>query len=157
MTALLSTRAAELLLGPESFDSIFENGCIEIRSGPQPDNADLAATGTLLARITRDGGAWTPGAPQNGLQLNRSGRYALKPIEHAWTLKGIAAGTAGWARMVGNAPDPGDASLSHPRLDGTAGLIGASGVQLFLPVVEITPETAIDITYWWYAIPPIGA
>lgn len=157
MPARVSTGFAAAILGPTSFESIFNGGSIEIRTGPQPDNADMPATGDLIARISRDGGAWTAGSPASGLQFTRSGRYALKPLDHVWQLKGIAAGEAGWFRLVANAPDDGTASLSAPRIDGTVRLDEATGDgQLILTTTSFDASTSIAINNWWYAIPPIG-
>ena len=139
-----------------SFKQLFDGGCIEIRTGQQPATADLPATGTLIARVTRDGGVWAPGNPANGLIYDVDGRYAMKRFVHTWRLQGLAAGDAGWCRVVGVNGDSGGASLSEPRIDGAVGLIGAvTDVQMFLPVLSITPETVIDFNYWWLAPPPL--
>lgn len=149
--------AARGALGPEAFDTIFRDGCIELRSGPQPLNADAAPSGTLLARITRDGGAWTAGNPANGLRFQRAGRYVSKDPAHRWRLTGIASGTVGWMRLLPNAPDPGTLSFDAPRIDGTVGLVDTTGdVQFWLPTLAITPSTHIEITQFWYAVPPLG-
>ena len=101
MPARVSTGFASAILGSQSFESIFNGGSIEIRTGTQPDNADMPATGAVIARVTRDGGAWAAGSLANGLQFTRSGRYAMKPYDHVWQLKGSASGVAGWFRLVG--------------------------------------------------------
>lgn len=158
MAVNVSTGYAAAILGPQSFDQIFRYGCIEVYSGEQPDSADLAATGTLLARITRDGGAWEPGDPENGVEFSRTGRYALKPAGHTWALVGIADGVAGWARLRANAPETPGENVVAPRIDGLVGLEGdVADIQLFLPSLNISGATLIPITHWWYAVPPIGA
>lgn len=158
MTTRLSTGLAEKLLGPQSFDSIFADGCIEIRTGAQPDSADLAPTGSLIARVTRDGGDWAAGSTANGLRFVRTGRFAMKPYDATWLLKGSATGTAGWFRLLPNASDAGGYSLTAPRLDGAIRLDGASGDgQMVLITTSISPATAIPISNWWFALPPIGA
>ncbi len=157
MPARVSTGFASAILGSQSFESIFNGGSIEIRTGTQPDNADMPATGTVIARVTRDGGAWAAGSLANGLQFTRSGRYAMKPYDHVWQLKGSASGVAGWFRLVGNAPDDGSASLSLPRIDGTVRLDESVGDgQLILITTNLDASTTIAIDNWWYAIPPIG-
>lgn len=143
-------------LGPESFDQIFRFGCIEVRTGPQPATADAPATGLLIARITRDGGAWVEGQPDNGLDFVRSGRYASKPADHVWRLKGIATGVAGWFRLRANEADAGGASLVLPRIDGTINLPSYNGdAQLFLTTLDLTAASDLAINNWWYARPPL--
>lgn len=154
MAVRVSTGYANAILGATSFASLFHNGCIEIRSGPQPASADMPATGTLLARITRDGVPWTAGSPSGGLQFVRDGRYVRKEPSHLWMITGLDTGTAGWFRLIGNAPDSGF-STTLPRIDGTVGLSGGGDVQMFLPNLSITPETLIPQDAWWYAIPPL--
>lgn len=157
MPARSSTGFVQLILGPHAFDQVFLNASIEVYSGAQPDNADLAATGTLLARITRNGGAWTEGSSPNGLQFVRSGRYAFKDPAHEWRMVGVATGTAGWWRLRANAPDTAAASLLLPRIDGAVRLDGSETAgQLTLTNVSITPATNTPINHWWYAIPPLG-
>jgi hypothetical protein len=141
-------------MGPSSFDAIFLNGCIEIRSLEQPARADLAPTGTRLARITANGAPWVAGNPANGLRFSRDGRFATKSLAQRWVLQGEATGVAGWCRLLPNAPDPGTDSTLHPRIDGAVGLTDTSGdFQLFLPTLQITPSTQIELPQWWFAKP----
>lgn len=157
MATLVSTGYAAAILGPQSFDQIFRYGCIEVYSGSQPDSADAPPTGVMLARITR-GGAWAPGASDNGIEFVRSGRYAMKPSDHQWFLQGVAPGTAGWFRLRANAPEDAARSVTAPRIDGAIGLDGvAADTQLFLPDLTIGPSTNVVISNFWYAVPPIGA
>ena len=157
MAVRISTGYAEQILGTSSFANIFLNGCIEVYSGAQPASADAAVSGTLLARITRGGGAWSAGSPSNGLQFTHLGRYISKEPSHDWKLQGTATGVAGWFRLRANPVDTGAASTTLPRIDGTVGLVDAEGdFQLFLPNLSLTSSTTIDITSWWYALPPLS-
>ena len=158
MAVKQSTGFASQILGPRSFDQIFDGGCIEIRSGAQPDSADLAATGALLARITRDGLPWAPGNGVNGLRYARDGRFAVRAYTDRWRLSGIATGVAGWFRLVGRSHVDGD-SLTEARIDGVILMSPPDGVfpdadfQMVLPSVQITPATAMPIEQWSYFIP----
>lgn len=157
MTVRTSTGFVSRILGPYAFDTVFHNGCIEVYEGPQPATADLAATGVLLARITRDGLAWTPGGSSGGLQFERSGRYAYKAYGHTWRLKGLATGTAGWWRLLPNAYDHGAADMALPRIDGAVRLADSEADgSLTLNTLSITPATDISIDHWWYGMPPLG-
>lgn len=144
------------ILGPASFDAIFQNGAIEVRSGPQPDSADAPATGALLGRITNTGGAWTSGSPTNGLRFTRAGIYVTNDPSQTWVLSGLANGEAGWFRLVANATDPGDASATHPRIDGAIGPLDVAGdYQIQLPTTTLSASTAIMIPSWWFVLPPL--
>ncbi len=156
MAVNVSTGFASMLLSGSSFASIFQDGCIEFRSGAQPDSADAAPTGTLLGRITRDGGAWTAGNPANGLRWDSAGRYAFKRADHLWNLVGSGPGTLGWFRILGNAADPGTLSSSYPRADGACGVSGAIGdYQFFAPTLAIAPATSFEVNGFYFAIPPL--
>lgn len=157
MAVYVSSSFAEAILGPSSFESLFNNGSIEIRTGTQPATADSAATGTLIGRITRDGGTWSAGNPANGLNFIRDGRFAAKNPSHTWVLTGSATGTAGWFRLVANSADTGGASVTNHRIDGTIGTLQDEGdFQMRLPTLAINASFSININQWWYAIPPLG-
>lgn len=158
MSVKLSTGyAASTALGAKAFAETFMDGCIEVRSGTQPASADEPVTGTLLARITRDGGAWVAGSSANGLRWTADGRFVMKDPAHTWVLKGSATGTAGWLRVLPNLADSGVFSTTAERIDGTIDLIdAATDAQLWLPSLSFTPSTEIVIQQFWYAIPPLG-
>lgn len=157
MAVVVSTGYASRILGPHSFPSIFQDGCMEIRTGAQPGSADMPPTGALVGRITRDGGAWTAGSPANGLRFGLAVRFVAKAAGHAWQLRGLATGVAGWCRLLGNPYDAGEFSTDMPRIDGAVGLVsGAGDAQLRLPSLNITTDTLITIDQWWYAVPPLG-
>ena len=139
-----------------AFAALFQYGCIEVRSGPQPANADLAPTGTLLARVTRNGAAWAPGFPTGGLEFAAAQRYILKNPDHVWRLVGIADGIAGWFRLLPNAADPETVSHTHPRIDGAIGLVDAGGdAQLRLTDIAITESTNLIVPHYWHGSPPL--
>lgn len=135
-TIYLSTAARARLIDV-GFRTVFNGGWIGVYAGAQPDSADLAPTGSLLARIQ----------PPSGLQFTRGGMYGMKDPEQTWTLLGIATGTAGWFRLHGAAYDPGYVSNTHVRLDGPCSAISAPQYGLILPdtVLSITPATNRDI------------
>lgn len=156
MAVNCSTGFRSRILGPVSFESIFNGGCIEVRSGAQPASADEAATGDLLARVTNNGGAWTPGSLTNGLRFVRNGIYAGNDLAQDWRLVGLAAGTAGWFRLVANAPDDGSLSVNAPRIDGAVGPLDLPGdYQMRLPSTTITPSAMTTIPSWWFLLPPL--
>lgn len=102
--------------------------------------------------------ARSPGSPANGLQFERIGATVQKVATHVWSLEGIAAGTAAWARLLGNAADAGDESLVMPRIDFAIGDLDTAGdYQMRLPILAITNGLSIPIEQWTYSLPPIGA
>jgi len=155
MALQVSTRFKQLILGPHAFSDIFLNGSIAIYTGTQPAYADSSATGTLLARITQDGGAWTAGSPTNGLKFTLASGYVLRDPAQQWRMNVTATGTAGWWRLYANSPDSGQASFSYPRVDG--GITAAADVtaELRLSTVALTSGTQIDIQSFLFTIPPI--
>ncbi|HGM6931339.1 TPA: hypothetical protein ACKQDF_000804 [Stenotrophomonas maltophilia] len=157
MAVNTSTGFESLILGPLAFEAIFRAASIEIRSGPQPETADMPASGTLLARITADGGVWQAGSADNGLRFVRNARYVYKDPAQRWVLRGLAAGAAGWFRLLGNAPDGGGLSFDTPRIDGAIGLDDDSlgDFQMRLPTLALTADTSIEFGEWWLATPPL--
>ncbi|HEY3434229.1 MAG TPA: hypothetical protein VGK41_01115 [Solirubrobacterales bacterium] len=139
-----------------SFPAIFNGGCIEVRSGPQPANANMAPTGTLLARITQGGGAWDYGSDTNGLQFSIAGPRITKDPLQSWRLNGLATGVAGWFRLL-TKDDPLDESTTALRIDGTIGPADYSpgDYQMRLTDLNLTASSDIDIPLWWFYFPPI--
>lgn len=122
----LSTGLRNLLAGSTGFGGAFEGGVMYIYSGPQPATADSPVTGTLLGIVTKDGGAFAFGSPENGLSFDAPANGTVsKKAADVWKMVGIALGTAGWFRLMGNAPDNLGASATLPRLDGSIGTAGA--------------------------------
>ena len=156
MTDMLSTGFVHRRNNGESFADIFNNGVIEIRSGVQPASADAAVTGTLLARITRNGGLWVAGSPSNGLQFVASGRFVAKHPDHVWRLVGIANGIAGYYRLLPNEADDRLPSTTAARIDGAIGQADASGnFQMFMPSLSITASLNEVVPHFWRGTPPL--
>lgn len=146
MTVKLSTALRTNLAGSTGFAATFANGIIEVRTGTQPATADAAATGTLLGTITLNSGAFTPGTSTNGLTFASASAGAVSK-SGVWSFNGIAAGTAGYFRLKGNALDNDALSTTLPRLDGS---IATSGADLNLSNVSISigsPSTVDSFTW----------
>lgn len=133
--ATLSTGLASRLLGNESFEQLMRWGAIDLYSGTAPASPDLQATGTLLARITRDGLAWTPGSSVGGLEWRRDGRFAVPALDHVWQLTVLVTGTPTWFRIRANPVETGVSSSDVLRVDGVIGYLDTPGApaDLFLP------------------------
>ena len=142
----LSTALRTNLAGTTGFAATFANGIIEIRTGSQPTTADAAATGTLLGTVTLASGAFTPGSPTNGLTFATAADGAVSK-SGVWSMNGIAAGTAGWFRLKGNALDNDLLSTTLPRLDGS---IAVSGADMNLSNIAISSgaPTTCDSFVW---------
>lgn len=158
MATSLSTGFCSRILGAQSFDQIFDGGCIELRSGAQPASADDAATGLLLARITTNGDPWAAGDPTNGLRYSRSGRFVVRRYEDTWRLTGLASGTAGWFRVLPQAADAGAVSTVAPRIDGAVVALPGGGFpsgdfQMALPIIELTASSSVELVQWIFQFP----
>ena len=153
MAVNTSTGFCAALLGTKSFESIFDGGCIEVRSGVQPASADMAPTGVLLARISRGGAVWTPGSSANGLRFARNQQLVTSRDPDVWGLYGVANGVAGWARLRA-VQDSGAMSMDDKRIDFAVGLNSAVGdYQMLLPTTSISTTTAIPISSWFFMFP----
>ena len=146
MTVRLSTQLRTNLAGSTGFAATFANGIIEVRTGTQPATADAAATGTLLGTITLNSGAFTPGTSTNGLTFATAAGGAVSK-SGVWSFNGVAAGTAGYFRLKGNALDNDALSTTLPRLDGS---IATSGADLNLSNISISPgaPSTVDSFTW---------
>lgn len=124
--------------------SLFQNGVLAIYTGAQPASADDAERGTLLCLITRGGGAFTPGQPDNGLnvQFNSADNTIVKVDSESWSGEVIANGTPGWFRFYDNNYTTGK-STTAKRFDGSVGNDVFDEVQLNRTTMY--PEDVIDI------------
>lgn len=146
MTIRFSTGLRNNLAGTTGFAATFANGVIEIYTGTQPATADSAVTGTLLGTMTLASGAFTPGSPTNGLTFGAAANGAVSKTG-TWSFVGIAAGTAGWFRLKGNAADTGLLSTTAPRMDGSCATSGAD-LNISNIVVAIgAPNTCDTFVY----------
>lgn len=120
MAVKYSTGVADLLLN--AVDVGFENCVVDIYSGTQPNSANDAPVGTLLARATLDGGAFAEGAALNGLNFDASVNGVLSKNPTAvWKYTGLANGTARWFRLRANGVDDNSVSTTLLRIDGSVG------------------------------------
>ena len=131
-----------------SYAGILRNGIIRIYSGSQPASSNDAETGTLLCEITLNSGTFTPGSPDNGINIGQvSNAIAKKAIDpdtgnpEVWSGIGLADGTAGWFRWYSNDVTTGSSSEAK-RLDGA---IGTSGAQLNMSNTSITTGATVTI------------
>lgn len=140
----LSTGLRNAMAGSTGFAGAFANGIIEIYSGTQPATADAAATGTLLGVVTTNGGAFTPGTATNGLAFATPAAGGVSKSTGLWQFTGIAAGTAGWFRLKGNALDDNTTSTVLPRMDGSIANSGGD-MQLSNTTIAIGSPNTVDV------------
>jgi hypothetical protein len=157
MSIGVSTNFKERILGPESFESIFNGGAITLYTGTRPVSPDFPVNGVALGQVTTNGVPWTVGGGAGGLQFTRQGAWASKLAAADWLLKGSNTGAATWFRITGPNEDPGGLSYALPRLDGD--MLGAIQNQqqpdFTLPVYTITPSTSVLILQFLLTLPPI--
>lgn len=152
MALRFSTGLKNALLGESGIDTganglrgVFKDGVINVYSGAQPASADDAVTGTLLGTVTVDGAAFTPGSPTGGLEFGApASGVVAKSVAETWKFTGLAAGTAGWFRFVGNALDGGASSTSLPRIDGSIARTGGD-LNLSNTTIAVGAPTTIDV------------
>lgn len=125
-----------------SLKDIFRNGVLKIYSGSQPTDPNNAVAGTLLALLTLSSAAFTEGLEGGGLEFDDSVSGVIaKCSEEVWSGLGVAAGTASWFRLCGNATDAGALSTVLPRIDGTVGVSGADATISNTQIVVDAPYT----------------
>ena len=150
MTVRLSTALRTALAGTTGFAATFANGVIDIYSGTQPATADAAITGTLLGRVTLNSGAFTAGTATNGLTFAAASGGSVSK-SGVWSFNGVAAGTAGWFRLKGNALDNDALSTTLPRLDGS---IATSGADMNLSNISVAVSSPNTIDSFNFSVPP---
>lgn len=124
-----------LRAGGKSVADTLANGVIRIYSGSQPASADAVETGTLLAVITLNSGAFAAGVATNGINFGTAADGVVsKAVGEVWSGLGIAAGTMGWYRHYANAYVTG-ASTTAERYDGS---IGTSGTDLVFANLNVS-------------------
>ena len=151
-TLRLSSKFRDLLLDPmsgKSWGEIIQNGVVYCYSGGLPAGADLIETGTLLAKITKDGLAFNFGTTTNGLAfLAASGQSIAKDSGVTWKGTGLANGEIGWGRWHENDGAVG-ASTDKARMDFDIALSGAvfnmgdTTVTLGAPVFMTTGQISL--------------
>jgi hypothetical protein len=134
-----------------SLKDILRDGVLRIYSGSQPSSPDAAVSGTLLLEVSVDAGAFVHGAFDNGLEFGDAADGAIsKASGETWQDTGIASGTAGWFRFVGNPTDDGSASTSLPRLDGN---VGTSGADLNMSSTAVVAGSTYTIDSFTLTLP----
>jgi hypothetical protein len=121
MAVNVSTGLAQALLSDFGILSYLDFGIIEIRTGPPPDSADDAPTGTLLGRVTRDGLPFVEGTGTAGLRADVTSVRGQLRDNGDWLLTVVANGLAGWWRWRWYPVDDQSTSTYLPRIDGAVG------------------------------------
>ena len=143
-----STGLKNALLGEVGLKAALADGVIYVYSGAQPVSADAAAPGSLLGRVTVNGGAFTHGAATNGLELDApADGIVSKAAAEVWQLVGSADGTAGWFRFVANdGSNYAEASVTAARLDGSVSRSGGGGDMLLSSTTIVNgATTTLDV------------
>ncbi len=124
--------------------AIFRGCKIAIYSGPQPADADSAATGTLCVTISLNGGA-------TGLSWGEAAAGVLsKNTSETWQGTAVATNTAGWFRCYQSGDDPAAAETVLARFDGS---VSTSGAQLNMSNTAIVIGAVQTISAFTYTQP----
>ena len=128
MALKLSTGARTGLAGTRGLKQLFDGGFLHIYSGGQPVNADVAETGSLLARIAI--GSYAGGNGTGGVTFGTSADGVLPKSADVWSGTIGVGGVAGYFRLFGTGGTTGvmgtaGTSGTGVRIDGNVGLSGA--------------------------------
>lgn len=133
------------------FAEVFKNAVLDLYSGSRPASADLIETGTKLVRITKGGGTFVAGSPDNGINFGESAslgviNLATDPDTGADQIlsgTGLVSGTALFGRLRANTAVEG-ASTTEIRMDGR---VATSGVEINMSAgTGITVSVDADVT-----------
>jgi len=147
MTIELSTGLRNGMLNATGMKEAFANGVLYLYSGPQPANADAAVTGTLLGIVSKNAGAFSFGVGTNGLNLAAPAAGVVAKDADNWQTIGIANGTIGWFRLMGNPVDSLGVSTALPRMDGSVAISGADMNFANIAMVIGAPLTIDTFAY----------
>ncbi len=118
---------------------------------PRPGAGDgfnaavVSSTGSVTATYANMSGGVDPA---NGLTFGPPAAGVLsKPSGQVWGFTGIAAGTAGWFRMVASVADAGGAVSGAPYLARLDGSVATSGAEMSLSniTVAVGAPNTIDV------------
>jgi hypothetical protein len=131
---LASASGAVVTLTPKAGTGAVHNGYV------------VAATSTLTVTT---GNIASGVNPANGLVFTpaASGTVSKSGV---WSFNGVAAGTAGWFRLIGSAADAGALSTTLPRMDGS---IATSGADLNLSNIAIAIGAPTTIDSFVFTVP----
>lgn len=149
MTIRLSTGLRNALAGTQGFAGALANGVIDLYTGPQPVDANSPATGTLLATVSTNGAAFTPGNSTGGLNFAAAAN-GMVTKNGTWAFSAVASGTVGWFRFRGNAADNGLISTTLPRMDGS---VATSGADMNLSNMSLVVGPLNTIDNFSFAVP----
>lgn len=151
MAIQISTGLRQNMLNATGFKTSFAAGVIYIYTGPQPLNADTAVQGSLLGKVTLNGGAFSFGTSTNGLNFDVPVSGVIsKAVAETWTMIATATGTAGWFRLMGNPADALGSSTTLPRVDGA---IAQSGGDLNISSTSIVTAAPTTIDVFQFTLP----
>lgn len=148
MALRFSTKLRNNMLDNNGIKNTFQDGVIYIYSGPQPASADDGVQGTLLGKVSKDGGNFSFGDPTYGLEFDTPVDGVLnKAAAENWKFVGEANGTAGWFRFMQQAPADTlaeDTAKIYPRIDGSIGTFGAE-LNLSNVTIVIGAPNTVDV------------
>lgn len=147
----LKNQMLNSIRGAVTTTASLEHGCLWIYSGTQPATADAAATGTALLKITVSSGAFVHGSATNGLDFDAAAAGVLsKAVAESWSGLGLADGTAGWFRYVGNPEDILGISTTLPRIDGR---VSTSGAEMTLSTLSVVTGATVSVDSFTMSFP----
>jgi cytoskeletal protein RodZ len=111
------------------------SGLVRVYTGSQPASADLAATGTLLAAFTTNDPAFAAAG---------SGTATLD-VTPALSTVGVAAGDAGWFRVVDSTGATVIDSTGATVIDGSVSASGGGG-DLIMSTITVSVGLTLQLT-----------
>jgi len=131
---------------------VMKNGTLHIYGSPMGSSADEAeGVATLLAILTKNGGAFTPGESSAGFSMELSGAGLVKAIdpltgvEETVSGAGLVEGTPTWGRWYDNVAVQG-ASTTAVRMDGQVSTSSSAFFTISTSIIKVgSPISLISI------------
>ena len=144
-----TTIAAANFSGGKSLKECLDFGVLGIFGTSRPATADDDEGGQPLVWITKDGAAFVPGNPLNGLEFGDSVAGVISKVGDEWSGIPTGSGTALWARFYDNDRVMGF-STTAKRMDVTCGF---SSGEMRLSSTNVVVDKKIIVTTGQLSVP----
>jgi len=141
MSVRLSSGFRNALCAASCLVDLMDGGVIYLYGGAMPETPDNPPGTTLLAHVTTDGAAFTPGYDiiPAGLRISWIHPGAII-MNGNWMITGVANGTVTWFRWCWRAEDTEEESQYFPRLDGSINDV----LRMSNPIMTSSRTTSVE-------------
>jgi hypothetical protein len=151
-TSTLAAKLADAINRNGIMEASVSGAVVTVRGRPGTGVTTAAVTGSLTTATASYANMSGGVAPVNGLILTPPGAGAVsRPTDQVWSMVGIAAGTAGWARLYSSDTADTGALLTaapwYPRMDGNCG-VGTGDFRMSATAITVGLPVSLDSFSW---------